>query len=76
MPSQYAAQMQWQMACTGRQWCDFVSYDPRLPENMQMFIHRMERDNKMIAELEGEVVKFIEELESKIAQLGATKGNE
>ena len=40
-----------------------------------MFIHRMERDNKMIAELEGEVVKFIEELESKIAQLGATKGN-
>ena len=76
VPSQYAAQMQWQMACTGRQWCDFVSYDPRLPENMQMFIHRMERDNKMIAELEGEVVKFIEELESKIAQLGATKGNE
>lgn len=75
-PSQYVTQMQWQMACTGRKWCDFMSYDPRLPEDMQMYLHRITRDDKMIAELEGEVVKFIEELESKIAQLGGTKGNE
>ena len=76
VPQQYMAQMQWQMACSGRKWCDFVSYDPRLPEHMQMFIHRVERDDKMIAELEGEVVKFIEEMESKIDLLGANKGNE
>ena len=76
VPQQYMTQMQWQMACTGRKWCDFVSYDPRLPENMQMFIHRVERDDKMIAELEGEVVKFIEEMESKIELLGANKGSE
>jgi len=76
IPQQYMTQMQWQMACTSRKWCDFVSYDPRLPEHMQMFIHRVERDNKMIAELEGEVVKFIEEMESKIDLLGANKGSE
>ena len=76
VPQQYMTQMQWQMACTDRNWCDFVSYDPRLPENMQMFIHRVERDDKMIAELEGEVVKFIEEMESKIELLGANKGSE
>jgi putative phage-type endonuclease len=76
VPQQYMTQMQWQMACTGRKWCDFVSYDPRLPENMQMFIHRVERDDKMIAELESEVVKFIEEMESKIELLGANKGSE
>ena len=76
VPQQYMAQMQWQMACSGRKWCDFVSYDPRLPEHMQMFIHRVERDDKMIAELEGEVVKFIEEMESKIDLLGANKGSE
>jgi hypothetical protein len=61
--------MQWQMACTGRKWCDFVSYDPRMPEKMQLFIKRIERDNVAIAGLEREVVNFINELESKIAQL-------
>jgi putative phage-type endonuclease len=69
VPSRYNTQMQWQMACTGRKWCDFVSYDPRMPEKMQLFIKRIERDNVAIAELEREVVNFLNELESKIAQL-------
>jgi hypothetical protein len=61
--------MQWQMSCTGRQWCDFVSYDPRLPENMQLFIQRINRDDKLIKDMEQEVIKFLGELDEKIAQL-------
>ena len=69
VPGRYVTQMQWQMACTGRKWCDFVSYDPRMPEKMQLFIKRIDRDTAAIAELEGEVVNFINELDRKIAQL-------
>jgi len=68
-PSKYILQMQWQMSCTGRQWCDFVSYDPRLPENMQLFIQRINRDDKLIKDMEQEVIKFLWELDEKIAQL-------
>ncbi len=70
-PSRYMAQMQWQMACTGRQWCDFVSYDPRLPESMRLFTSRIVRDDPLIAELSDEVTKFLAELEAKVAALRA-----
>jgi putative phage-type endonuclease len=69
VPGRYATQMQWQMACTGRKWCDFVSYDPRVPEKMQIFIKRVPRDEAYINQLEMEIVSFIGELESKIKQL-------
>lgn len=68
-PSKYMTQMQWQMACTGRKWCDFVSFDPRMPEEMQMFVIRVERNDDLITELEREVEKFLSELEDKITQL-------
>lgn len=67
----YITQMQWQMACTGRKWCDFVSFDPRLPIDMQLFIQRVNRDDVAIAEMEIEVRKFLGELEAKIAALNA-----
>ena len=70
-PEQYIPQMQWQMACTGRQWCDFASYDPRLPESMRIFIQRVERDEEYIAWLETEVTKFLAELDEKVAALRA-----
>jgi putative phage-type endonuclease len=70
-PTQYVAQMQWQMACTGRQWCDFISYDPRLPEKMQIFIQRVMRDDAMIENLEKEVNLFLKEIGDKIALLDA-----
>jgi putative phage-type endonuclease len=57
--SDYLTQMQWQMACTGRQWCDFVSYDPRLPGEMALFVKRVQRDEAVIRELEAEVSKFL-----------------
>lgn len=68
----YLTQMQWQMACTQRQWCDFVSYDPRLPSDMQLFVKRVYRDDARIAELEREVIAFLSELEGKITELQAT----
>ncbi len=70
-PAKYVTQMQWQMACTGRRWCDFCSYDPRMPEHMRIFIKRVERDDKAIAELEKQVVEFLAELDAKLASLTA-----
>lgn len=67
----YITQMQWQMACAGRQWCDFVSFDPRMPESMRLFIKRVERDDAMIASLEKEVGLFLAEIEYKVDALRA-----
>lgn len=70
IPAKYITQMMWQMACTGREWCDFVSYDPRLPESMQLFVKRVQRDQDVIDELEREVLAFlIEEVETKVDAL-------
>lgn len=65
----YVLQIQWQLACTGRAWCDFASFDPRLPEPMRLFVKRIERDDKQIKELEAEVTQFLIELRSTVAQL-------
>lgn len=72
-PEKYVTQMQWQMACTGKAWTDFVSYDPRLPEHLQMLIVRVARDATRIAELEVEVQKFLNELEDKVKKLQEVK---
>lgn len=69
VPSKYVTQMLWQMACTGRQWCDFVSYDPRMPPSMALFIKRVDRDEERIAELEEEVRRFLSEVDEKVATL-------
>lgn len=66
---EYLLQMQWQMACTGRQWCDFVSYDDRLPEKMAYRCIRIPRDDKLVAELEEEAIKFLTELDETVRQL-------
>lgn len=69
VPSKYVTQMMWQMACTGRTWCDFVSYDPRLPEAMRLFVSRVNRDDVMIYELKVEVSAFLAEVERTVAAL-------
>jgi putative phage-type endonuclease len=73
-PSKYEAQMQFQMACTGRKYCDFVSYDPRMPENMRLFIKRVPRDDKRIAELESEIAAFLLEMAVKLSELNSIYG--
>jgi len=68
-PPKYFAQMQWQMACTGRAWCDFVSFDPRMPEEMQLFVARVERDDAWITMAEEAVQEFLSELNEKVKSL-------
>ena len=75
VPAKYMTQMQWQMACTGRKWCDFVSFDPRMPEGMRMFVKRVQRDDVMIAELVKEVTIFLEEIDKKINDLSKLYGD-
>lgn len=67
----YLKQMQWQMACTGRQWCDWVSFDPRMPGEMQLFVQRVNRHDGIIAELESQVSEFLAEVERTCAELVA-----
>ncbi|MFC0282425.1 lambda exonuclease family protein [Camelimonas abortus] len=71
IPAQYEAQMLWQMACTGRDWCDFVSFDPRVPAELQIFVKRFHRDAERIASIEAEVIKFLAELDDKLSALRA-----
>jgi len=70
----YYDQMQWQMACAERDWCDFVSFDPRMPEGLQLFIKRVPRSNLYIAELEGEVIQFLAEVDDKVNKLNQLRG--
>ena len=73
VPEKYNIQMQWQMACTGRQWCDFVSFDPRMAEGLQLFIKRVEYDPLYVAQLEKEVINFLMDVQDKIQQLNKLK---
>jgi len=65
----YVLQMQWQMEVTRRDWCDFVSFDPRLPLRMQLFIRRFERDDVLIRDIKLEVAKFLDEMDLRIQVL-------
>lgn len=69
VPDKHFKQMQFQMACAERTWCDYVSFDDRVPEAMQMFVQRVPRDDKAIAEIEAEVVSFLAEVEDTVAKL-------
>lgn len=69
VPKKYITQMQWQMACSDRDWCDYVSYDPRMPEPMRLFIKRVSRDYDFIRETELEVENFIGELLEDVGDL-------
>lgn len=67
--AKYITQMAWQMACTGRQWCDFVSFDPRMPAGLQLFVTRIQRDQALINELEAEVRSFLFELDQMVKEI-------
>ena len=68
-PTRYIPQMMAQMACTGRKWCDFVSFDPRLPEDLQLFVVRLNWDDAYIQEMEAEVKQFLNEVEATLLKL-------
>lgn len=69
IPEKYNIQMQWQLACSKRAWCDYVSYDPRLPISMRLSIQRIWRNDAMIDELEKHVGTFLIELDAKLCTL-------
>ena len=73
VPGKYNTQMQFQMACTGREWCDFVSFDNRLPDELQLFVKRVPRDTVFIRLIEAEIVQFLAELDDKINKLMKVK---
>ncbi|WP_273757195.1 lambda exonuclease family protein [Bartonella sp. MM73XJBT] len=69
---EYLAQMQFQMACTGRKWCDFISYDPRFTGNSSLFrmkIKRIHRDDKQIEQINQAVESFLTEIEQEIQRI-------
>lgn len=68
-PAKYLPQMAWQCICTGRAWCDFVSYDPRMPEALQLFVVRYTPPMEYLRELEAEVSAFLEEVDAKVEAL-------
>ena len=68
-PNKYVIQMQAQMAVTDRDWCDFVSFDPRMPDRSQLLIVRVDRDDAFIAEMEAEIKKFLDEVEVEVKQM-------
>lgn len=67
----YIKQIQWEIACCGRQWSDFISYDPRLPQPLRMFVQRVYRDDGLIAQMESMVREFLSEIDSAIKSLGS-----
>jgi putative phage-type endonuclease len=69
IPDKYFKQMQFQMACADRQWCDFASYDNRLPERMRLFVKRVELDPNALTEIEAAVVEFIAEIDTTVGKL-------
>jgi putative phage-type endonuclease len=71
VPGKYNIQMQFQMACTGRHWCDYVVFDPRMPAKAQLFVKRVFRDDAFIQEMEAEIVNFLAEVNVQIQQLNA-----
>lgn len=67
--ARYVTQMQVQMACTRRKWCDFVSFDPRLPGDMQVHVRRVNADPEAAGKIEEAVTAFLAELDAKVAEL-------
>jgi putative phage-type endonuclease len=69
IPDKYETQMQWQMACTTRQWCDFASYNPAFPEHLRLYVRRIMRDDTLIAELEKQVTLFLDQVAAAVSEL-------
>jgi putative phage-type endonuclease len=69
IPTKYIPQMQWQMACAGYDFVDFISYNPNFPDHLQLFVKRLDRDNGYIGQLEAEVSAFIAEIEQQVLKL-------
>src|SRR5262249_45085952 len=70
---EYLAQVHWQMICTGRQWCDWVSFDDRLPPRHQLFVQRLERSDIVSELMQRDAITFLAEVDKRMAQLEARR---
>lgn len=68
-PAKYVPQMLLQLACTSRQWCDFVSYDPRMPVEHRLFVVRFEPKPEEIKAVENAAAEFLAEVQDTIERL-------
>lgn len=66
VPVAYYKQIQCQLWVTGREWCDFVSFDPRLPSRNQLFVKRCFRSNDTIADMESETITFLDDVQAMV----------
>lgn len=73
-PSEYVDQMLAQLACTGRRWCDFVSYDDRVAEDLQLVVIRFEPGAEQIKAVEADVIQFLTEVESDFEKINQRRG--
>jgi putative phage-type endonuclease len=67
--AKYYAQMQFQMRCANRSWCDYVVFDPRMPAKAQLFVFRVQRNAEFLKIAEDEVITFLTEVDIKVAAL-------
>jgi len=74
VPERYLPQIHWQLSCTGREWCDFVSFDPRLFGAATLFVKRVHRDAAIVAELEQQVIEFLAEVDALVSLLDSRYG--
>ena len=73
VPAEYHSQMFAEMACTGKAWCDFASFDPRLPQDLQLFVKRLHRDDAEIQKIELAVENFLAEVRDYLVRLASLK---
>lgn len=75
VPEEYEPQVQGNLCATGRQWCDFVSYDPRMPAGADIVVIRVDRDEVFIEEIEDRVKRFIDHLNRKLDKVRLHMGD-
>jgi hypothetical protein len=69
VPDEHRRQMLFQMRCCEREWCDFMSFDSRLPRRYQKFIIRLHADETAMDDIDSEVRQFLAEVDGIIESL-------
>lgn len=72
-PEEHRPQMLWEMVCTGRSWCDFVSYCEALPKELRIFRRRYSFEVARAVEITAEVKIFLTEVDSILFKLKGVK---
>jgi hypothetical protein len=73
IPAEYVPQMTLQLLCTQREWCDFVSFDPRVPQKLQLFVRRFYPTLEQKEEVEKEAVQFLAEIDGLFEIISRTE---